>query len=349
MDDFTDIDGIILKVLNGSATKEEKDKVTQWANEANTNRFALERLKGIWSQRSGDPYLIGHEEQKRKLWMRFNETERRVSPRAPIPFYQQTWVRIAVVIVIIFFPVYTVYFQSEKTPISEIEAISIVRKANPTGQKSLIHLPDGSKVWLNSASKISYVEQFSDSLRSIKLEGEAYFDVVEDSLRPFVVDFESLVVRVLGTEFSVCAFGQDKDLRITLVEGSVKVLKATDPTEGNQTLHAGTGLVYSKEKGKFLPFTKKSNPELFNKGTEWKNGHLIFDGRNFLDFVSEISRWYGVKVVVKGSPPKGWNIRARFENELLTNVLEAVAYNKGFTYSLNGKELVITFDKNKSL
>jgi transmembrane sensor len=220
--------------------------------------------------------------------------------------------------------------------------LRMISKSNPTGQKSLIQLPDGSKVWLNSDSKISYHEHFSDSLRSISLKGEAYFQVVSDSLRPFVVDFESLSVTVLGTEFNISAFEEENVHSVTLVDGSVKVSHSN--LETNLILEAGTGLVYSKQGNDYQQFSKHDNPQLFYKTTGWRNGILIFDGQNFEDFVREIQRWYGVQVEIKGSPPRGWNIRASFENELLTNVMDAVSYNKGFNYSLKDKELTIMFN-----
>ncbi|WP_198675291.1 FecR family protein [Pleomorphovibrio marinus] len=342
MDEFRDIDGKILKVLNGTASEEEREFVNYWVNESKNNAFQFQKLKGIWEERIQDSKLIGHEEYKKKIWRAFLSDKHSPKKIPVIPLYRRSWFRMAVVVAIMLFPIYSLYFQEEEVSEDEIPEVRLFTKSNPTGQKSLIQLPDGSKVWLNSDSRISYHEHFSDSLRAIKLEGEAYFEVVRDSLRPFVVDFESLTVTVLGTSFNISAFEAEKDLKVTLVDGSVKV--SNSKLEDNLILEPGTGLVYSKEKNDYHEFSKHDNPELFRKTTGWKNGNLVFDGRNFEDFVREIKRWYGVQVQVKGTPPKGWNIRASFENELLTNVMDAVSYNKGFRYSLKDKELTIMFN-----
>jgi transmembrane sensor len=342
MDEYKDIDGKILRVLNGTATEGESEFVNQWVKASKNNAFQFQKLKAIWEERALDQFFIGHEEQKKKIWRAFASETRSPNKIPVIPLYRRSWLRIAVVLAILLFPIYALYFQNEEIIEDEVPEIRMISKSNPTGQKSLIQLPDGSKVWLNSDSRISYHERFSDSLRSIKLEGEAYFEVVRDSLRPFVVDFESLSVTVLGTEFNISAFEVEKDLRVTLVDGAVKV--SNSRLKDNLILKPGMGLIYSKEKEDYHEFSKYDNPELFNKTTEWRNGKLIFDGRNFEDFVREIKRWYGVQVQVKGSPPRGWNIRASFENELLTNVMDAVSYNKGFRYSLNDKELTIMFN-----
>jgi len=342
MDEQKDIDSTILKVLNGTASKEESEFINQWIHASKNNKFQFQQLKLIWEERARDFKLIGHEEQKKKIWKAFAADLPPYKKIPVIPLYRRTWIRIAVVLAIMLFPIYSLYFQDKEKIEDEIPVVRTISKSNPRGQKSLIQLPDGSKVWLNSDSRISYQEQFSDSLRSIRLVGEAYFDVVKDSLRPFVVDFESLSVTVLGTEFNVSAFEADKDLRVTLVVGSVEVSNST--MENNLILAPGTGLIYTKGKNDYRKFSKIDNPELFNRTTGWRNGKLIFDGRNFDDFVREIQRWYGVKIHVNGNPPRGWNIRASFENELLTNVMDAVSYNKGFRYSLKDKELTIMFN-----
>ncbi|HSI78771.1 MAG TPA: FecR domain-containing protein [Lunatimonas sp.] len=340
MEDQKDIDSKIIKVLKGTASEEESKSVDRWIQFSKANAFQFQNLKLIWEEPTPDSRLIGHEEQKNRIWDS-HASEIRLPKQIPVvPMYRRTWLRIAIVLAIMLFPVYSLYFQKGEIASNETPEVKTITKSNPTGQKSLIQLPDGSKVWLNSESRISYQEQFSDSIRSVSLVGEAFFDVVKDTLRPFVVDLESLSVIVLGTEFNVSAFEGDKDLRVTLVEGSVEV-----SNNGlNLILTPGTGLRYSKEKHDYSEFSKKDNPELFYKTTEWRNGKLIFDGGNFEDFVREIKRWYGVQVYVKGIPNSGWNIRAAFENELLTNVMDAVSYNKGFSYKLKDKELTIMFN-----
>lgn len=344
MDEQKDIDSKILKVLNGTATEEERRLVDLWVQISKANGFQFQKLKLIWEETTRDSRLISHEEQKKKIWNAYASEIIHPKKIPVVPLYHRTWLRIAIVLAIILFPIYTLYFQKKEVPEEAVPELRIITKSNPTGQKSLIQLPDGSKVWLNSESSISYQENFSDSLRSIQLEGEAYFDVVKDSLRPFVVDFEALSVSVLGTEFNISAFEAERELRVTLVVGSVVVSKTNDSTAENVMLESGTGLIYSKRKTNYTEFTKKSHPELFNKSTEWKNGQLIFDGRNFQDFVREIKRWYGIQVQVHGTPPRGWNIRASFKNEILSNVMDAVAYNKEFSYSLKGKVLIIRFE-----
>jgi ferric-dicitrate binding protein FerR (iron transport regulator) len=341
MDSNKDIDEILLKVLNGTASEIERKIIADWLLESRSNSFQFRHLRRFWNQESVDPRLIGREELKKKVWDTYLKENHFHKPVMETPVYRRTWFKVAAAVLVLLFPLYTLLQTDDKAVEEANHEIKIISKANPTGQKSLIQLPDGSRVWLNSDSKISYAERFSDSLRSISLEGEAYFDVVHDSLRPFVVAFESLTVTVLGTEFSVSAFGEEQDSRVALADGSVKVSAAGHPE--NIVLEPGTGVIYSKNGQKYRDFSKKSHPGLFEKATEWRHGKLVFDGAGFEDFIREIKRWYGVQVTVQGIPHSSWSIKATFENELLTNVLDAVSYNKGFKYDLKDKELKIMF------
>src|SRR5690606_9234328 len=116
-----------------------------------------------------------------------------------------------------------------------------------------------------------------------------------------------LSVTVLGTAFNVSAFGEDKEVQVTLVDGAVQV-SGMDEGEDNLILAPGTGLVYSKEKKAYHEFSRFSQPGLFAKATGWKNGVLVFDGIGFDEFVREITRWYGVQVKVEGKAPGNWDI-----------------------------------------
>ncbi|WP_431292627.1 FecR family protein [Pedobacter sp. P26] len=95
----------------------------------------------------------------------------------------------------------------------------------PRGGQYCVNLPDGSKVWLNAESKITYPVAFSGNTRKIALQGEAYFEVVHNPNKPFIVDFDGSNVKVLGTHFNICAYGDGEIPRTTLLQGSVEVSK----------------------------------------------------------------------------------------------------------------------------
>lgn len=343
MNSRKDIDQKIVRVLNGAASDPERREVVDWVRESESNSFQFDHLKKFWNQSSNDLKLIGHEEQKKRIWKTYVEESQKDRTVSVKPLFRWTWSKVAAVIAVLLLPAYLVINGTEDIVVETKPELEVINKKNPTGQKSQIQLPDGSKAWLNSDSQISYVETFSDSIRSLRLEGEAYFEVVHDSLRPFIVESATLSVTVLGTAFNIHAFQEEKEVKVTLVDGSVKVTASENDLTDNLILSSGTGIIYSKEEKKYSEFSRLSNPGLFSKATGWRNGILVFDGSDFDGFVREITRWYGIQVKIEGTPPKNWDIMASFENELLTNIMDAISYNKGFHYRLKDKELTIMF------
>lgn len=345
MKEHKDIDQKIAAYLNGTHTEQEKLDVEAWMAESNENAFQIHQLRLFWEERTADLKLIDHDNQKSKIWSAHQNRSASSPQRRQRFFVQSTWVKIAASILILIIPTILIYQRiSDKSDIlAQIEIPSEIVKYNPSGQKSQIKLPDGSTVWLNAESKLTYSGDFSASVREVKLEGEAFFEIKSDTLRPFYIDTESLQVSVLGTGFNVSAYKDDKSVTVALIHGSVKVLFDNEPNK-DMVLSPGNALTYSKDT-KIHETTYFANDQLlFNKYNSWKYGALIFDGQDFEGFVKKLSRWYGLEVSVSGVPPKDWLIRASFENEYLNNLLDAISFNKEFNYELNDKKLKLKFN-----
>ena len=345
MDEELDINQLITRYLNGQASLSEKKQVFAWVKESPLNQYQFDKLKDYWEKDTADPKLINHEFQKQKLWKQYLDSSD--SPSELLSAKQKSgrirWISIAASISLLLTvtAIFSIRVRLSAPQTIEIE-VATIEKHNPIGQKSQAQLPDGSKVWLNADSKISYPEKFSDSVRLVQLEGEAFFDVQHDSDRPFIVIADNVSVRVLGTKFNVNAFPNQQDINISLLEGSINV--TADSNMDGLLVEPSNGVSYSKQLAVFREFSKESNPTMFDKAISWKNGKLIFDGDDLEDFVTEINRWYGVTVKIVGVPQNDWRLMGTFENEYLTNVLDAIAYNKGFTYDLKEKELILIFN-----
>jgi len=157
----------------------------------------------------------------------------------------------------------------------------------PRGGEYQVVLPDGSKVWLNAASSITYPTQFTGNERRVKLTGEAYFEVAKNKAKPFYVTMNDVQVRVLGTHFNISAYGDDEAVTATLLEGSVQI-----------------------SKNKSLSLLKPGQQAVINYNTDdisvsdaniedamaWKNGYFIFNDDNITGIMKKVSRWYNVDV-----------------------------------------------------
>ena len=169
----------------------------------------------------------------------------------------------------------------------------------PRGGVYRIALADGTQVWLNSDSRLEYPESFAGGVREVRLQGEAYFDVRSDSLRPFVVRTGLGDVTVLGTEFNVKCYPDEESVVATLVEGSVSFANAK---VGDTRLEPGCQLTFDQETGAFR--MERVNVRYY---VGWKDDVLIFQNERLEDIMRVLSRWYDVTVV--------------FENERVKNLV----------------------------
>lgn len=160
--------------------------------------------------------------------------------------------------------------------------------STPKGGQYKIILPDGSKVWMNANSTLIYPNIFSEKIRIVELEGEAYFEVAENKERPFVVKTISERVEVLGTNFNVNAYKEEPLSSVALLDGSVKVVLPGDLEKiiepGQQTINSG-GVLSVQE----------ANIE---EAVAWKNGEFMFNNENLESVMRKLARWYDIEIQV---------------------------------------------------
>lgn len=227
--------------------------------------------------------------------------------------------------------------------------------ATQPGSKSQITLPDGTQVWINADSKITYDQQFPGKYREVYLSGEAYFDVVHDTSRPFIIHTRSIDVKVLGTSFNVRSYPNEKTTETALIRGSVEVTLHKSPDQKiilkpNQKL-----VVNNDDTAVSDPATTDlTEPTLtlskvrFNKSdssssveTMWVNNKLAFENETFERMAIEMERWYNVSFHIKNEQMKKLHFSAVFENKSLAEVLEALSYSRQFHYEIKDGKVTV--------
>ncbi|MEP0712276.1 MAG: FecR domain-containing protein [Algoriphagus sp.] len=206
---------------------------------------------------------------------------------------------------------------------------------NP-GVKSTITLSDGSKVTLNAGTTISYVQNFAGESREIFLEGEAFFEVAHDTIKPFIVHTEDIVTKALGTSFNIKANKSEK-IAISLVTGKVEV-KSQEVLEFQDYLTPGEQVnTFAKgnswEKGSFDK----------ERVTAWMNQTIIFDETPLPEAIKILENWFGVTITVNHFKDQNLTLSGKFKNETLANILEGLSYTARFTYEINGNKIQINF------
>jgi len=331
---MSDINTIIRKVLTGEASGEDQHQLDRWLANSAENEKVYSILKNSWERRSQEPIYINEEEVFNKIWTKSRQQHFRKNTYRKIPYF------LKIAASLIFLAALSYYlgrYNSNKTINPQPEKISLMVKENPPGQKSKLFLPDGSIVWLNAASSITYSANFSDSVRLVQLNGEAYFEVARDTLKPFIVETKNVFTRALGTVFNINSYSDNQAIDINLVSGKVKV--TAENLDEELILEPGEAIKYK--------FNSKSGQKyLFDldKVTSWKDGVLIFEDASFEEIIQTLKRWYGVEIEVIGTPNSRWQFSGRFDNEYLSNVIEVMQYNREFYYKLNNEKLKIIFN-----
>ena len=230
------------------------------------------------------------------------------------------------------------------------------------GSKSHIILPDGTSVWLNADSKITYADNFQGETREVSLVGEAYFDVVKNPKKPFIIHTGAMEVKVLGTVFNLRSYPGEMTTEASLLHGMIEVtLNGTEkkkiilkPNEKLTVLNSGepyqkTTLAASKkilhveENLPLLAITKihYNQKDSSNTETSWVYNKLSFDNETIDRVLSKIEQWYDIEIEVQDEAIQTKHFTATFENKSLQDVMEALALALNFTYTEKKGKIMI--------
>src|SRR5690606_17548791 len=206
----------------------------------------------------------------------------------------------------------------------------------PPGVKSYLTLQDGSKVILNSGSLLRYRQNFEKNQRQLELDGEAYFEVAKDSLRPFRVTTGAVTTTALGTSFNIKAY-ENEAWSIALLTGKVEVDVEMDHQE-KVSLIPGEALNIDLQ---YQRFQKQGFSE--EAIMAWTKKTIIFDHTPINEIVRVLENWYGVQIELKNRPNSGLIISGVFRDQTLANVLEGLSYSGRFEYKIDKNQVSLTF------
>lgn len=177
----------------------------------------------------------------------------------------------------------------------------------PVGGEYQLTLSDGTKVWLNAKSEIRYPVRFTGSVRKVKISGEVYFEVAKDAKKPFIVDANDVEIKVLGTQFNIKAYPDDRSIQTTLVEGAVQ-LKAQGLSGKITSVDLTPGRQADYDRFSKRVEAKEVDVERF---IAWKKGKFVFEKESLDDIMRELERWYGIKVFFQSNELKEMRFSAR--------------------------------------
>ncbi len=220
------------------------------------------------------------------------------------------------------------------------------------GSRTKLILPDGSEVWLNAGSRLTYQQPFGDTSRAVNLIGEAFFDVVKSN-KPFIIYTGGVQIKVLGTAFNVRSYPNEKKIETSLVRGRVEVTLDKSPEKKyilkpneKLTLNTDDEIVGNNHKKLPPPLAVVSNLRYLDSTTiaetSWVENKLVFVDESFDDIAKRMERWYGVTIIFKNDKVKNERLTGVFEKETVWQALEALQLTTSFHFSLRDDTIIIT-------
>ncbi len=203
--------------------------------------------------------------------------------------------------------------------------------STPKGGQYQVQLPDGSKVWLNAASSLKYPTSFTGKERTVELRGEGYFEVTKNNRQPFkVMMYEQSEVKVLGTNFNVMSYEDEKAKDITLLEGSVRITSGNN----NRKLEPGQqAKIISKE----IKLFNSVDTEIV---TGWKNGQFVFHDADIESIMRQVARWYDVEIKFKANINQHFNATI-FRNEPVSRLLRILEQTGHVHFKIENKIIYV--------
>ena len=322
---------LIAKYLARQCSDKEEIELTNWRNSLPENEKLFAELRDEWELVNKDLSVKPVYPDKEKVW---NNIQHLI--KMPVISYSRTFlIRVAsiaaMIALVIGFSFSYLLNSNVKVETPTLSSTFIA----PKGHKSQILLADGTKIWLNSGSKITYSNKYGDKDRSVELNGEAFFDVTKNMKLKFIVKTGSVDVVVHGTAFNVKSYDRDKDVAVSLLRGSVDVVSAKD-NKSIALLVPGERVIV----GKSSQLSKIEKCDTSLDGI-WRLERLKFSGANISEVAEKLGKWYGVNISVKDTNkfPQYW---FTVKSESINDILKSMNSLHPIRYNINGDNILIS-------
>lgn len=302
------IEEMLPRYCEGQVTDEERLQIEAWINAAEENSRVAKQIHALYLATDTLHILKKVDTEKALLKVRSQMTGNKKTM-----WWQ--WAERAAAI--LFIPLLvTLLLQYGGGDSQEMAQIMEV-KTNP-GMTTSLKLPDGTIVFLNSESTLTYPSHFDGDTRKVTLRGEGYFEVAKNPEKRFIVSTShQSQIEVLGTHFNVEAYEKDNWVSTTLVEGKIGFILEQDKSSKKILMNPGQKLIFNSKDGKTQLFTTSGESE-----TSWKDGKIIFKNTLLEEGLRMLEKRYNVEFVIKNNRLKGDSFTGTFTNQRLERILE---------------------------
>lgn len=324
---------LFAKVASGQGSEGDRQKLEDLRHDP-AYKQEIEELELLWEEEyflSDTEELVAQQEMGEKIW---EASFKKIHSYTPHRYNKFNIFRYAAVFLMLAAFSYMAYLSMKPAPAPPKPQITQTIKTTLPGQKSTITLRDGTIVYLNAGSQISYTSNYNDSTRTIELSGQAYFEVFHDKTRPFIVKCRNLSVEALGTAFDLEGY-PNKKITVSLVTGKVR-LSTENQSQHDVILMPGEYSIVDDadrfvKKGHFDPYEVLA----------WKEGRLIFKNATIKEIIPRLELWYGVNIRNYGFVDPTKPFTSTFVGENLENILMNMGDVLDFDYLIKENDVQI--------
>ena len=329
------IDELIANYLTEGLDKNALDELKTWIAASAENQQYFIRQREIWfSAVSREAASVNDKDKAFENFRNRVESQKEIQSTSRRGFSLSALWRYAAVVAIIIAVGCISYWQGEVNVKDTFADISVEA---PLGSKTKLYLPDGTLVWLNAGSRMTYSQGFGVDNRKVELEGEGYFEVKRNEKIPFFVKTKDLQLQVLGTKFNFRDYPEDHEVVVSLLEGKVG-LNNLLREEKEAVLSPDERAVLNKANGLLTVESVTAS-----NASQWTDGYLFFDEELLPDIAKELERSYNVKIHIANDSLKTFRFYGNFvrREQNIQEVLEALASTEKMQYKIEERNITI--------
>jgi transmembrane sensor len=312
------LESLIQKYADGIASDEDIQMLMHWYRTSPVNEVN-------WPSENAD--------EKQQLQDRMLKRLQSALPARQARVIRFPWMRIAAALIILITGVAVSYYFIGR------DNRSLVTVTNPSGKIQMVILPDSSRIWLNALSTLSYNKSFNTS-RDLQLDGEAFFQVTHDPSHPFTIDAGGVKTIVLGTSFNIKAYRSDKNTKVSVITGKVKVASGSRQLA---VLNPSQELRFDRTNG-------TSNVSISDTSNviAWQKGELRFSGQPLSEIAATLERWYGMRITFSNPGMANCRYYMSFDNNIsLYKLLGAMSAIAAMKYQVDEQNKSISLSGNE--
>jgi transmembrane sensor len=353
---------LIVNFLTESLDQQESQQLGKWISECTENQEAFNSFVYSWYL-SGQPFTTTTEKTEEAL-----RKVKSIMDKNKVRSLNTYWSfsRIAVSWIIVFALGALVSFFMTRSLHEPFSRLSKTNVTAPLGSVTLIDLPDGSKVWLNAGSEITYNPSFGQSERNVKLTGEAYFDVKTNKSIPFLVKTSDVIIKAIGTKFNVKAYPDENIITATLEEGKIMLTSLHGPgpkepvlLKPNEmyTYHKSLGKadeVYNSKADKKNELKIKTEQKLeiipnikTELVTSWKDKTWIIESQPLGYLIPILERRYDIKIEFESDEIMKYKFTGKIQKETIEQIMVAFELSAPINYTIEKNKITLSLNKKR--